>query len=238
MKKVSILVAAISVGVTLIAAQPALAWHPEIKVTKYVQNVTAGGARADANTKETAVTAKPGDTLKYVIEMKNTAQPAQNKWNDLVKVTMTDTLPDGVVLESNASQRTVTEKVDRIVPGQTVTKEFTVKVTSVENSKLLNNNVCAEGNSEANDAYRKDCDNAIVKVNVPETPKPEEPKPEQPKPEEPKVETPETPKEEVPAELPATGPEAFAVTGLGISAAAYGAVRAARSKRLASLLNK
>jgi uncharacterized repeat protein (TIGR01451 family) len=228
MKKASILVAAISVGVTLLAAQPALAWHPEVDVKKSVQNITAKSALADANTNSAAVAAQPGDTLKYVIEISNPAKAADNKWNDLVKVTMTDTLPAGVELVSNPSQRTLTEKIDRLVPGQKITKEYTVKVTSKNDATYINNNVCVDGNSEANDAYRKDCDNAIVKVNVPVTPKPEEPKPE-----EPKTETPvETPKEEVPAELPATGPEAFVVTGLGISAAAYGAVRAARSRML------
>lgn len=227
MKKASLLVAAISVGATLIAAQPALAWHPEVDIKKSVQNVTTGSALSDANTNGAAVTAKPGDTLKYVIEMSNPAKAADKKWNDLVKVTMTDTLPAGVELVSNPSQRTLTEKIDRLVPGQKITKEYTVKVTSKTDGAYINNNVCVDGNSEANDAYRKDCDNAIVKVNVPVEPKPEEPKPE-----EPKVETPETPKEEVPAELPATGPAAFAVTGLGLSAAAYGVVRAARSRML------
>jgi len=226
MKKVSILVAAISVGATLIAAHPALAWHPEVKVVKYVQNVTAGGARADANTNTDAVAAKPGDTLKYVIEVTNPAKAADNKWNDLVKVTLTDTLPAGVELTSNTATRVITEKLDRLTPGQKVTKEYTVKVTSQTNGAYLDNNVCVEGNSEANDAYRKDCDNAIVKVKVPEQPKPEQPKPEEPK----KEETPVV--EETPAVLPSTGPEAFAVTGLGISAAAYGAVRAARSRML------
>jgi uncharacterized repeat protein (TIGR01451 family) len=227
MKKASLLVAAISVGATLVAAQPALAWHPEVDIKKSVMNVTSGSALSDANTNGAAVAAKPGDTLKYVIEMSNPAKAADKKWNDLVKVTMTDTLPAGVELVSNPSQRTLTEKIDRLVPGQKITKEYTVKVTSKTDGAYINNNVCVDGNSEANDAYRKDCDNAIVKVNVPVEPKPEEPKPE-----EPKVETPETPKEEVPAELPATGPAAFAVTGLGLSAAAYGVVRAARSRML------
>jgi uncharacterized repeat protein (TIGR01451 family) len=193
MKKVSLLVAAISVGATLIAAQPALAWHPEVDVKKSVQNVTSGSALADANTNAAAVAAQPGDTLKYVIEISNPAKAADNKWNDLVKVTMTDTLPAGVELVSNPSQRTLTEKIDRLVPGQKITKEYTVKVTSKNDNTYINNNVCVDGNSEVNDAYRKDCDNAIVKVTV---------------------------------------PEAFAVTGLGISAAAYGAVRAARSRML------
>lgn len=224
MKKVSILVAAISVGATLIAAQPALAWHPEVDVKKSVQNVTTGSALADANTNGAAVAAKPGDTLKYVIEISNPAKAADNKWNDLVKINLVDTLPAGVELTSNTATRVITEKIERLTPGQKVTKEYTVKVTSKEDGKYLDNKVCVDGNSEANDAPRNDCDNAIVKVNVPEEPKHEEPK-EEPKKEQPVV-------EETPAELPSTGPEAFAVTGLGISAAAYGAVRVARSRML------
>ena len=231
MKKVSLLAVALGVGASLVVAQPALAWHPEVDVIKKVQNVTAQSALADANTNGAAVATKPGDTLKYVIEISNPAKPASNKYNDLVKVVVSDTLPAGIELVSNPAQRKITENIDRLVPGQKVTKEYLVKVTSKTNGAYIDNKVCAEGNSEANDAYRKDCDNAIVKVNVPEEPK----KPEEPK-EEPK--TPEVPKEETPAVLPATGPETFAVTGLGISAAAYGAVRAARSKRIAKLLNK
>lgn len=225
MKKVSILVAAISVvGATLIAAQPALAWHPELDVKKSVQNVTTGSALVDANTNAAAVAAKPGDTLKYVIEVTNPAKAADNKWNDLVKINLTDTLPAGVELTSNTATRVITEKIDRLTPGQKITKEYTVKVTSKEDGKYLDNTVCVDGNSEANDAPRKDCDNALVKVDVPEEPKHEEPK------EEPKKETPVV--EETPAVIPSTGPEAFALTGLGISAAAYGAVRAARSRML------
>jgi len=241
MKKASILVAAISVGATLIAAQPALAWHPEVDVIKKVQNVTSGSILADANTNYAAVAAKPGDTLKYVIVISNPAKAADKKWNDLVKITLTDDLPTGVELVSNPATRKITEKIDRLTPGQKVTKEYTVKVTSKTNGAYLDNKVCIDGNSEANDAYRKDCDNAIVRVNVPVTPKPEQPKPEQPKPEQPKSEEPkkETPVvTETPAVIPSTGPEAFAVTGLGISAAAYGAVRVARSKRTARLFNK
>lgn len=227
MKKVSLLAFALAVGVSTVVAHPVLAWHPEVDIIKKVQNVTANSVLADANTNTAAVATKPGDTLKYVIEISNPAKPADNKYNDLVKVVMTDELPAGVELVSNPAQRKITESIARLVPGQKVTKEYLVKVTSKTDGAFINNNVCVDGNSEVNDAYRKDCDNAIVKVKVPEEPK---------KPEEPK--TPETPKQETPAALPATGPEAFAVTGLGITAAAYGAVRAARSKRLADLLKK
>lgn len=228
MNKAKLLVVGLAASATLIAVQPALAWHPEVDIIKKVQNVTQSSALADANTNSAAVATKPGDTLKYVIEISNPAKAADKKWNDLVKITMTDTLPAGVELVSDPAKRTITEKIDRLVPGQKITKEYLVKVTSKTDGAYIDNKVCVDGNSEANDAYRKDCDNAIVKVKVPEEPK---------KPEEPKTpETPETP--EVPAAIPATGPEAFAVTGLGISAVAYGAVRAARSKRLATLLNK
>jgi uncharacterized repeat protein (TIGR01451 family) len=227
MKKANLLVVALTVGASLIVAQPALAWHPEVAIVKKVQNVTAHGALADANTKEQSVATKPGDTLKYVIEISNPAKPADNKWNDLVKVVVTDNLPEGIELVGSPASRKITENITRLVPGQKITKEYLVKVTSKVDGAYIDNKVCVDGNSEADDAPRNDCDNAIVKVNVPVEPqKPVEPK------------TPDAPVvPETPTVIPSTGPEAFVLTGLGVSAAAYGAVRAARSTR-AALRNK
>ncbi len=210
------------VGLTLAAAslmiaQPALAWHPKIDVIKKVQNVTAGTALSDANTNAVAVSAKPGDTLKYVIEISNPAAPAQNEWNDLHYTIMTDELPAGVELVNNQAQRKITENIGVILPGGKVTKEYLVKVTSTTNGAYIDNKACAKGDSKVLDTNPKpqDCDNAVIKVSVPEVPK-----------------TPETPKTpELPQTIPSTGPEALLVSGLSLGAITYGAVAFARSKR-------
>ncbi|HVI69021.1 MAG TPA: hypothetical protein VM581_01040 [Magnetospirillaceae bacterium] len=217
MQKGKLLLVGLTLAASLAIAQPALAWHPQIKVVKKVQNVTANSAVADANTNADAVSAKPGDTLKYVVEISNPAQAAQNEWNDLHYTIMTDELPAGVELASNPSQRKITENIGVILPGGKVTKEYLVKVTSKTNGAYINNEACADGDSKVHDTNPKphDCDNAIVKVHVPEEPK-----------------TPETPKTpELPKEIPSTGPEALFVSGFGLGAVTYGAVAFARSKR-------
>src|SRR5688572_14950171 len=86
----------------------AYAWHPQGKIVKSVQNVTAAGAVSDANTNETAVTAKPGDILQYTITVSNPAKPADKHWNDLAFVATADTLPAGVELVDTPHVRTLT----------------------------------------------------------------------------------------------------------------------------------
>lgn len=216
-QKGKLLLVGASLAVSLAFAQPALAWHPKIDVIKKVQNVTTSSALSDANTNAAAVAAKPGDTLKYVIEISNPAEPAQNEWNDLHYTVLTDELPAGVELVSNPAQRTITENIGVILPGAKVTKEYLVKVTSTTNGAYIDNKACAEGDSKVRDTNPKprDCDNAIIKVNVPEVPK-----------------VPETPKTPVvPPTIPSTGSEALLVGSLGVSALTYGAVAFARSKR-------
>lgn len=217
MQKGKLLLVGLALTLTVTVAQPALAWHPKVKVVKKVQNITAGTALSDADTNATAVAAKPGDTLKYVIEISNPAAPAQNEWNDLYYTVLTDELPAGVELASNPASRKITENIGVILPGGKITKEYTVKVTSKTNGAYIDNKACAEGDSKVRDTNPKprDCNNAIIKVNVPEEPK-----------------TPETPKTpEVPAALPKTGPEALVGTGLSLGALTYGALVYARSKR-------
>src|SRR5689334_13491464 len=74
----------------------AFAWHPKGVITKKVQNVTMSSVLSEADTVAQAVAAKPGDTLKYVIEVRNDAAPADKNYNDMVKTVMTDTLPAGI----------------------------------------------------------------------------------------------------------------------------------------------
>lgn len=185
-------------------AAPALAWHPKGVIKKSVQNQTAATALADANDAASAVAAKPGDILKYVIEVSNTG--AEGKTNEMHFTKLTDTLPAGVQLVSDPSKKEITEDLGVIAPGQKVTKEYMVKVTSTKDADLIENKACFTGDSEVKDQPQQGCDTANVKVSVPK----EQPKPEQPKPEAPK-ETPKTTTPQILAaattELPKTGAE-------------------------------
>jgi uncharacterized repeat protein (TIGR01451 family) len=162
-------------------AAPAYAWRPEIKVTKYVQNQTIGGEMKDANDAASAVATKPGDTIKYTIVVENPASPASNGHNDLHFTKLTDTLPAGVELVSDSSKREITENLGVLKPGQKITKEYILKVNSNKNGDVVLNEACATGDSEVKDAPRKDCDIAVIKVNVPEPPKTPQPPKETPK---------------------------------------------------------
>jgi hypothetical protein len=111
-----------------------------------------------------------------------------------------------------------------VKPGQSVTKEYLVKVTASKDG-TIENKACFTGNSTANDNPQSGCDVADVKVTVPQTP------PEQPK-------TPETPQQPTtPApvaqqELPdtASGAVLGGLTGAGtIGIAGYQYLRSKRN---------
>ena len=208
MKNLKLLATASVTGVVLAGSLSGtvLAWHPEVQITKYVTNVTAGGQMADANDAASAVSTKPGDTIKYTIVIENTAKAADKEYNDLYLTKMTDKLPVGVELVSDASKRDITEDLGILKPGAKVTKEYTLKVTSTKDGDVVTNEACVTGNSKVNDAPRKDCDTAVIKVKVPTPPvTPEPPKtPEQPKPQVSSAAT----------TLPATGP-ANVIAGTG-----------------------
>lgn len=215
-------------------ATTAFAWHPEGKITKEVQNVTLNGAYADANDAATAVTARPGDVLRYRMTVVNPAPAADRQYNDLTKIKVTDTLPAGVALASGSKDKDFGATV--VVPQATknggtksVSYEFTVKVAStVADKTVICNTATFNGNSVNNDAPRSGSDKACVKVTVPETPKSQTPK----TPETPKVETPTGGQGEVlPAAIPATG-AGSAVLGLGgLTAATYAAALFFQNRR-------
>jgi len=197
MKVSKVLLSAGLIGIVGVAslASTAYAWHPKGSITKKVQNVTTGSALSEADTEGTAVVAKPGDTLKYVIEVSNTGAADDRGYNDMAKTVMTDTLPAGIELVSNPSQRQISENLGTIKPGKSVTKEYLVKVTS-ETAGAIENTACFTGDSTANDNPQHGCNPAVVTVTIPETPvttTPETP------------EAPSTPAPETPAELPHTG---------------------------------
>lgn len=198
----------------------AFAWHPKGVITKKVQNVTTSSALSEADTVSAAVAAKPGDTLKYVIEVRNDAAPADKNWNDMVKTVMTDTLPAGIELVSNPSQRTITENIGRLKPGEKATKEYLVKVVS-KTEGSIQNTACFTGDTEVNDNPQKGCNPAVVTVTVPPVVTPPVVTP-------PVTTTPV----ETPVELPETGAtENIIVSSLALGALVYAAYRFAESKR-------
>jgi uncharacterized repeat protein (TIGR01451 family) len=215
--KTSVKIAAAGItGVAMAAsfATPALAWHPKGQIIKYVTNQTAGGAMSDANDAAHGVTAKQGDVLKYTIVVSNIGDAASNGYNDMAKTKLTDTLPAGVELVSDASKHDITEDLGTIKPGQKVTKEYVVKVTSDKEKDVITNKACFTGDSTANDNPQSGCDNAVVTVvnEKPQTPPttPEQPKPETPAPEQP-----------APEVLPNTGVGAIAVPAGIVSILGY-----------------
>lgn len=158
-------------------ATTALAWHPEGKITKEVQNVTLNSAYADANDANTAVVARPGDVLRYRMTVVNPAPAADRQYNDLTKIKVTDTLPAGVSVASGSKDKDFGSTV--VVPQATksngtksVSYEFTVKVAdSVADKTVICNTATFNGNSVNNDAPRSGSDKACVKVTVPPAPK-------------------------------------------------------------------
>lgn len=196
MKVSKVLLSAAIIGAITIGgvSSTAYAWHPKGVISKKVQNVTTGSALSEADTTAAAVAAKPGDTLKYVIEVKNDGAADSKGYNDMAKTVMTDSLPAGIELVSNPAQRQITENLGLIKPGQKVTKEYLVKVTAKTNG-AIQNTACFTGDSTANDNPQKGCNPAVVTVTVPVTP--EEPPVTPP--------TPEVPEVITPTELPHTG---------------------------------
>lgn len=196
MKNLKLLAATGVTGVLMAGAivAPAYAWHPKGGIIKYVQNQTTGGAMADANDKATAVSTKPGDLIKYTIVISNTASAAANGDNDMYYTKLTDTLPAGVELSNDPTKRVITESLGMLKPGQTVTKEYILKVTSTKDGDVITNEACFTGDSKVNDNPQKGCNPAVITVTVPPTPTPP-PTPPQ---------TPQPPKE-TPKVMPATG---------------------------------
>jgi uncharacterized repeat protein (TIGR01451 family) len=160
---------ALSVVIAGSIVSPALAWHPKGMITKSVQNVTAGGSLQDANSASSAVSAKPGDVLNYVIEVKNIAAPAQKQYNDMAFTVVTDTLPAGVELVSNPTNRTLSEDMGTILPGKSAKVTYQVKVTAATN-RVVTNKACFSADSVVKDNPQKGCDDAVVNVTVPQPP--------------------------------------------------------------------
>ena len=111
-------------AIMALTAGTALAWHPNGVITKGVTNVTAGStAIATADTATTAISAKPGDVLKYTIVISDQS-PTTNSYDDMGYTVLTDTLPAGVELVSG---KTV-DNIGVVNAQKSVTRELTVRV--------------------------------------------------------------------------------------------------------------
>lgn len=205
-----------SVVAACLIAAPAYAWHPQGTIVKEVQNQTAGTAKSDANDAASAVVAAPGDTLMYTITVSNVGAAASNGDNDMAGTTLTDTLPAGLD-PVGSTQRTINENLGTIKPGKSVTRTYTVKVTSTTDGAIITNEACFNGDSLAHDKPQHGCNSAVIKVHVPPVTPPSTPT------------TPTTP--ELPAKLPNTGSTGLVagVTALGALVLGYG-VNALRLK--------
>jgi uncharacterized repeat protein (TIGR01451 family) len=157
-------------AIAILGSGIASAWHPNGQITKGITNVTAGSTTiAAADTTGTAVSAKPGDLLKYTIIIKN-ASPTTNSYDDMGFTKLTDTLPAGVEFVSGK----LTEDIGLVKAQKSVTREITVRVkANVKNGDLLDNKACFTGDATNREAGRAQsgCDHAIVKVSIP-TPTP------------------------------------------------------------------
>lgn len=227
---------AISVAAVVLIANPAFAWHPVGTISKQVQNVTQKSALVEANTAAEAIAAKPGDTLKYVITVKNSGKYDSRGWNDMHYTKVTDVLPAGVQLSAGQANA----DLGHVAAGKTKSYEFTVKVTSTQDNAVICNTAKFTGDSEVRDQPQKGEDTACVKVTVPPKPvEPTKPTPEVPvtpeAPTTPVEETPvttEAPVEEVmPAELPQTGAAGAVAQALGLGAVVTASVAFIRNRR-------
>jgi len=169
MKKISAFTytGVVSLATTTLMAAPAFACHPQGSIIKEVQNVTSGSALSDANTASAAVGTAPSDTVQYTITVSNKGASAKNGDNDMNNVTLTDTLPAGVQLVSDPTQTTISENLGTIKPGASVTKTYSVKVTSTTNGDVITNKACFAGKSKDNKNNQSNCDVAVITVKVP-----------------------------------------------------------------------
>lgn len=169
MKSRFIISGALLVATLVLGTQTAYAWHPVGVISKTVQNVTAKGEAVEADSAATAVEVKTGDVLKYTITVRNDGQQSRRDYNDLAFIKVTDELPAGVELVTDPELRTISYEVDNLKPGESSSKSYEVKVTSTTNSDVLTNQACFVGDSTVKDNKQEGCDDAVVKLNIPQT---------------------------------------------------------------------
>lgn len=173
MKKVTLFANAsvASIVAATMVATPVLACTPVGSIVKSVQDQSTNSITVSSNSASSALSVNSGDTLVYTITIKNSGAPESNGNDDMLNVQLTDTLPTGVQLVSSPSQTKISESLGTILPGASVTKTYSVKVTDSTNGDVLTNTACYTGESVDNEDNQSGCNNAVVKVNVP-TPAP------------------------------------------------------------------
>lgn len=151
--------------VLMVATVYSVAAHasqPVANISKQVQNVTQGTSLKDANDSYDAITANTGDILKFVVTVKNVGKYDRNGNNDLYNTKVNDTLPDGISPDSG----TLNRSLGQIKPGSYKRYDFTVKVTSSDDSEVLCSVSDLTGSNKTNDQTLKHSDKACVKVMV------------------------------------------------------------------------
>lgn len=156
------------------------AWHPQAMITKSEQDTTTTSNtvsataavtvdnKTDNESAQQGITVAPGDVLSYTITIKNPAGAAANQDNDLANITVTDTLPKGVSLTTDASKTQIVETLADLAPGQSKTYQYSVTVTDQTEGDVLTNKACIEGSSANNDVTGlQACSSVTVKVSVP-----------------------------------------------------------------------
>jgi len=159
-------------GVTaaILVATPVLACHPQGYIQKQVQDITTNSAIVDANSASSALNVNSGDSLVYTITVSNKGAVAKNGDDDMINTVVTDKLPAGLNLTSDANQRTVTLNLGTIKPGATVSKTIAVTVSSTQDGVVIDNQACYNGVGVDNKTTQNGCDDAVVKVSVPVKP--------------------------------------------------------------------
>jgi uncharacterized repeat protein (TIGR01451 family) len=225
--KVYIMICALctaSIAGNLLSAVVNAAQEPAVSIKMTVQNQTTNSAPSDADTKEAALAAKPGDILKYVMTVTNTAEEAEDAKNDFTSVKVISALPAGLELVSDSSVREITEQLGTLTPGKAATKEFMARVTS-RGGDSVESKACFTGSYEKQSKPLSDCESAFAAIAAASTP-PATPAPVETKPNPTPEPTPQQEQGKTATDteaLPTTGPADFIapLAALGAGSLAY-----------------
>jgi uncharacterized repeat protein (TIGR01451 family) len=211
----------LGIALAAVVASPAYACCPVGSINKSVEDITTSSALVDANTNSTALSVNSGDTLEYVITIKNSGNVEANGDDDMLNTVMTDTLPSGIELVSNPTQTTITDNVGTVGAGKSVSLTYDVKVTSTDNGAYITNRATYTAKSVNNQDNQSGCDVAVVQVTVPVAPTPTPtPTPTPVAPTTPVVTTP-TATVTTPTALPNTGPGNIIIPAVIVSVLGY-----------------
>lgn len=199
-----------------ILINPVLAAAPRGTIKKSVQNQTTNSERSDADNQGNALEVRPGDILKFTIEIRNEGD------RDMQNTRLSDTLPAGLELVSNPSARQITEDIGTIQPGKTETKTYLVKVTSNKDGDVIENKACFTGSGETEDDAQDGCNSAFIKIVTEKPQPPAQGAPQEPGKQEPGKAAPEAPAPSREKNLPNAGPSTVATALITLGASAFG----------------